>query len=79
MRPAREIVAWKVPQPVPDSAHGYKYRLALVVDSRWVLRYDNEAGKGDHRHVGEAEQSYAFSTIEQWVADFFSRCDEVAR
>lgn len=67
-----EIVAWKLPQPVPGSVHGYKYRLVLVVDGRCVLRYDNEAGKGDHRHMGAGEQPYAFSTIERLVADFFN-------
>lgn len=66
-----EIVAWKVAQPVLGSRHGYKYRLALVVDGRCILRYDNEAGKGDHKHVGEREQPYIFLTIEQLVADFF--------
>ena len=66
-----EIVAWKVPQPDPGSTHGYKYRLALVLNGRYVLRYDNEAGKGDHKHVGEREQPYIFSTIERLVADFF--------
>jgi Family of unknown function (DUF6516) len=34
------------------------------------VRYDNERGKGDHRHVGEKESSYAFSTIEQLLDDF---------
>jgi hypothetical protein len=33
-------------------AHELWYRLALVVGGKCVLRYDNEAGKGDHRHVG---------------------------
>jgi hypothetical protein len=34
------------------------------------LRYDNEAGKGDHRHFGEKESAYVFMTPEQLVADF---------
>ena len=28
------------------------------------LRYDNEAGKGDHRHIGRAENSYQFADPE---------------
>ena len=35
-----------------------------------VLRYDNEVGKGDHRHFGKAESSYAFITPEELIADF---------
>ena len=27
-----ELVAWKLPHPVSGSLHGYKYRLALVVE-----------------------------------------------
>jgi Family of unknown function (DUF6516) len=47
-----EIVVWQLPRPVRGSVHPFKYRLALVVDEICVLRYDNEAGKGDHRHFG---------------------------
>jgi hypothetical protein len=34
------------------------------------VRYDNERGKGDHRHIGEREEGYAFVTLEQLLADF---------
>ena len=65
-----EIVIWEVPVPVHGSGHGLKYRLALVVDGECVLRYDNEAGKGDHRHAGAAERAYRFESIEKLMADF---------
>jgi hypothetical protein len=55
-----EIVVWRLDQPVRGSIHRFKYRLALVADSVCVLRYDNEAGKGDHRHLGSAETRYKF-------------------
>ena len=32
-----DMVVWCVPQPLTGSAHGYKYRLAYVVDGRCVL------------------------------------------
>jgi hypothetical protein len=38
----------------------------------WVLRYENEAGKGDHCHGGVYETAYRFTTIEQWLEDFGS-------
>jgi len=65
-----ELVLWRLPKPLAGSRHGYKYRLAYVVRGVCVLRYDNEAGKGDHRHVGDAQSPYAFATPEQLLADF---------
>jgi hypothetical protein len=67
-----EIMIWEVPQKVSGSRHSFKYRLALVADGKCLLRYDNEAGKGDHVHRGGAEHEYGFSTIEALLADFFS-------
>ncbi len=71
-----EIVIWRIPQPVPGSVHAFKYRFAYVVNGVCVLRYDNESGKGDHRHLGERELPYAFSTSERLVDDFLA---EIAR
>lgn len=34
------------------------------------VRCDNERGKGDHRHFGEQEQDYLFTSIEQLLEDF---------
>lgn len=67
-----ELRLWRVPQPVRGSRHDLKYALALVVGGICVLRYDNEAGKGDHRHIGESEFPYDFSTMEQLLADFWN-------
>ena len=65
-----ELVLWRLSQPLAGSMHRYKYRLAYVVEGVSVLRYDNETGKGDHRHDGSAEQPYSFSTPEILIADF---------
>lgn len=65
-----EIVIWRVPEPVPPSTHGLKYRLAYVVTGMCVVRYDNERGKGDHRHVDDVEKPYRFTTTEKLMADF---------
>ena len=65
-----ELVLWRLPKPIERSVHGFKYRLAYVVHGVCVLRYDNEAGKGDHRHVDGTEHVYAFTTPEQLIADF---------
>jgi len=65
-----ELVLWRVPRPVAGSAHEFKYRLAYVVDGKCVVRYDNEAGKGDHRHFGGRESAYSFQTPDKLIADF---------
>ena len=65
-----ELVLWRVPTSVVGSSHEFKYRLAYVVDGVGVVRYDNEVGKGDHRHFGESESKYSFSTPEALLAAF---------
>ena len=65
-----ELVLWRLPNPLKGSAHKFKYRLAYVVRGECVLRYDNEVGKGDHRHFGKREGGYAFTTPDQLIADF---------
>ena len=67
-----EIVLWRVPTPVRGSRHDVKYRMALIEEGRCVLRYDNEAGKGDHRHVGSGEAPYRFESLEALQADFWA-------
>ena len=71
-----DIRIWRVPASVRGSAHDLKYSLALVVDRTCVLRYDNEAGKGDHRHTVEgAQEAYSFSGVEALVEDFWKEVD----
>jgi Family of unknown function (DUF6516) len=65
-----ELRVWRVPKPVPGSAHSYKYRLALVIANRCVLRYDNETGKGDHRHTEGVESALWFESVDQILDDF---------
>jgi hypothetical protein len=67
-----ELIIWPLPMPVRASVHFYKYRLALIDSGVCVLRYDNEAGKGDHKHIGEEELAYAFSTVEALRKDFMA-------
>lgn len=63
-------VVWKLPHPDAQRPHGYKYRLYYGRGGRRVVGYDNERGKGDHRHYGNREEHYAFSSIEQLLTDF---------
>jgi hypothetical protein len=64
-----------VPSPVRGSRHAFRYALAHALRRVCVLRYDNEAGKGDHRHIGDRETAYRFTTPEQPLADFWKDVD----
>jgi hypothetical protein len=74
-----EIVVWVVPIPVRGSEHEYKYRFALIDKEKCVLRYDNEAGKGDHKHIGEVEVPYVFWTMERLQDDFWADVERYQR
>lgn len=65
-----EIVIWRLPRMLPRSRHHFKYRLALIAYGVCVLRYDNEAGKGDHKHVGEREEPYRSADLNRLLVDF---------
>lgn len=65
-----EMVVWKVPLPVPPSTHPFKYRLVFVRDGLRLVGYDNERGKGDHKHVSARELPYRFVDIDTLMRDF---------
>lgn len=65
-----EVVIWELPEPLPPCAHRFKYRIFYGTASDERVRYDNERGKGDHRHVSGRESPYVFSSIECLLDDF---------
>lgn len=65
-----EVVVWELPEPLPPSTHAYKYRLFYGAPGEERVRYDNERGKGDHRHVDATETSYCFDSVEKLLDDF---------
>lgn len=65
-----EIAIWRLPQPLPPCRHIYQYRPYYGAGGVTRVRYDNERGKGDHRHIGDAEEVYASATLEQLIDDF---------
>jgi hypothetical protein len=67
----------RLSKPLEGSEHPYKYSLALVVAGECVLRYDNERGKGDHKHEGDVESEYVFTTLSQLLSDFKANVREV--
>ena len=63
------MVVWRVPQPVPPSDHAFKYRFVFVRAGKRVVGYDNERGKGDHKHTGAREASSRFVNVDTLLAD----------
>ena len=68
----QEMVIWQVPQRVEGSQHYYKYRLFYGCSGSRIVGYDNERPKGDHRHYGDHEELYSFTTVEQLISDFLA-------
>ena len=65
-----QIAVWRLPRTSDDRPHRLKYRLYRGRDGRCLVRYDNETGKGDHRHYGDHEEPYQFAGLNQLLADF---------
>lgn len=76
----REMVLWRLPKQTKERPHGFKYRLHYIDESAEVsVRYDNETGKGDHRHVGASEEPYEFKGVEKLVSDFLLDIERLRR
>jgi hypothetical protein len=67
-----EMTIWRLPEPSPERPHGLKYSLFYGFDGERIVGYDNERGKGDHKHVGSSETPYKFVSVEKLVADFLA-------
>ncbi len=68
-----EMVLWKLQEADQERPHGLKYRLYYgLADGTCQIRYDNERGKGDHRHYGKQEESYSFANVETLIEDFMN-------
>lgn len=72
------MTVWSVPLPVAPSEHAFKYRLVFVRGGQRLVGYDNERGKGDHKHIGRREYKYRFTDIDTLVADFLHDVEKQA-
>ncbi len=70
-----EMTIWAVEIPVLGSHHRLKYSLFYGRPGQRLIGYDNERGKGDHYHLGEAEEPYIFTTSEALIEDFLAEVD----
>jgi hypothetical protein len=74
-----EMVIWQLPEPVPPSEHPFKYRFVFVRDGIRLVGYDNERGKGDHKHLDELEVRYQFVDEAQLLEDFWRDVQEATK
>jgi len=73
-----EVVIWQLTEPVQGSDHKFKYRLFYgMADGTCLVRYDNERGKGDHRHIGDQEVVYSFTTLRKLIDDFEAEIERI--
>ena len=72
---AAEMVVWQVPTPVPPSLHDFKYRLVYIVKGERVLSYDNETGKGDHKHLFGVESELVFGSVDDLLDRFVTEVE----
>lgn len=73
-----EMKLWSVPV-TEHTPYGVKYSLVYIVNGERVVGYDNERGKGDHKHIGGAETPYIFVDIDVLVNDFANDVEEFIR
>ncbi len=73
-----EMVVWRVPRPVPPAAHAFKYRLVFVRGGDRLVGYDNERGKGDHKHLLGQQMVYVFVDIDRLIADFLGDVEKLS-
>ena len=67
-----ELVLWELPLKTKDRPHGYKCRLYFGDgEGNCLVRYYNESGKGDHKHIGENEISYKFVDKDKLIEYFY--------
>ena len=67
-----EMTIWQLPKSSSERPHGLKYSLFYGRDGVRIVGYDNERGKGDHKHLGVMETRYRFVSVEKLVVDFLA-------
>jgi len=71
-----QLKIWKVPESIPPTTHGFKYRLVYIRNGERVVGFDNERNKGDHMHLDGAEFPYHFRGIERLIEDFIAEVEK---
>jgi Family of unknown function (DUF6516) len=72
-----EMTVWQLPTADLERPHGLKYSLFYGREGQRIVGYDNERGKGDHRHILDTEEEYVFTSVENLVADFLQTIEKI--
>lgn len=64
-----EIKIWKIPKS-KEFPEGIKYSLVYIHDDVRVIGYDNERGKGNHKHYYDKEEEINFKNWSELVEMF---------
>ena len=70
-----EMKIWSVPVS-EHTPYGVKYSMVYVVDGDRVVGYDNERGKGDHKHIDGRQENYQFKDADVLIEDFASDVED---
>lgn len=73
-----EMKLWSVPV-TEHTPFAVKYSLVYIVNGERVIGYDNERGKGDHKHIEGAQVPYVFVDVDVLVEDFANDVEEFVR
>lgn len=65
-----QIRVWLLPEADAERPHRLKYSLFYGRPGQRIIGYDNELGKGDHRHYRNVEEPYVFRTLVALLTDF---------
>ena len=67
-----QIRVWRLPSATRERPHRLKYSLFYGRPGERIVGYDNEVGKGDHRHYRDREEPYRFSNYETLIREFMN-------
>ena len=65
-----EIKIWEMSRQSKQYPDGFKYSLYAVFCGKTLVGYDNHHPKGHHKHIGDEQLPYEFSTLDKLKDDF---------
>lgn len=63
-----DIRVWSVPT-TKEHASGVNYSVNYRIGNTPIIRYDNDEGKGDHRHIFGKEESVEFRSYKEIIKE----------
>ena len=71
------MIIWQLPRSTQERPHGLKYSLFYGGQDGHIVGYDNESGKGDHKHIRDVQTRYKFVNVEAMVTDFLADVERI--